>query len=80
VYMDDMITKYKEKEDHIQALRKRFKRLWKYRLKLNPTKCTLKVKFGKLLEFMVSNKGTKIDPNKVMVIQQMLTPKTGREV
>jgi hypothetical protein len=30
VYMDDMITKTKEEENHIQTLKKLFKRLRKY--------------------------------------------------
>jgi hypothetical protein len=42
VYVDDMIAKSKEGEDHVNVLRK-------YELKLNPAKCLFGVKFGKLL-------------------------------
>jgi Iap family predicted aminopeptidase len=38
VYMDDMIAKSKNEEDHVQVLRKLFDRLRKYQLKLNPAK------------------------------------------
>ena len=40
VYMDDMIAKSKTEEEHLVNLRKLFKRLPKYRLRLNPAKCT----------------------------------------
>jgi len=37
VYVDDMITKSKTEEEHLVNLRKLFKRLRKYQLRLNPT-------------------------------------------
>jgi hypothetical protein len=49
-YVDDMITKSKDEENHIPALKKLFERLRKYQLKLNPVKCTFGVKSGKLLD------------------------------
>jgi uncharacterized protein YdhG (YjbR/CyaY superfamily) len=45
-------------------------------LKLNPAKCTFGVKTGKLLGFVVSDKGIEVDPDKVKVIQVMPAPKT----
>ena len=54
VYVDDMIVKSKDYEGHILALRKFFERIWFYKLRLNPKKCTFGVTFGKLLGFMVS--------------------------
>ena len=36
VYVDDMIAKSREGESHLTKLRKLFKRLRKYQLKLNP--------------------------------------------
>jgi hypothetical protein len=39
VYVDDIFAKSKKREDHEQELKKLFERLWKFRLKLNPTKC-----------------------------------------
>jgi hypothetical protein len=49
VYMDDMIAKSKDEENHIPALKKLFERLRKYQLKLNLAKCIFGVKSGKLL-------------------------------
>ena len=41
VYVDDMIVKSKDRGYHIINLRKFFKRINKYRLKLNPPKVYL---------------------------------------
>jgi hypothetical protein len=64
VYVDDMIAKSKEGEDHVKVLRKLFERLRKYELKLNPAKCLFGVKSGKLLGFVVSGEGIEVDPDK----------------
>ena len=79
VYVDDMITKNKEEEDHINVLRKLFKRLQKFQLKLNPEKCTFRVTSGKLLGFIVSQQGIEIDPEKVKAIVNLPPPKTFKE-
>ena len=65
VYVDDMIAKSQEEEEHITNLKKLFERLRKFQLKLNPAKCTFGAIFEKLLGFVVSKKGIEIDPNKV---------------
>ncbi|PKI51799.1 hypothetical protein CRG98_027847 [Punica granatum] len=44
VNVDDMIAKSKEGEDHLVNLKRLFDRLKKYKLRLNPAKCTLGVK------------------------------------
>ena len=54
VYVDDMIAKSKTEEEHLVNLQKFFERLHKYRLRLNPAKCTFGVKSGKLLGFIIS--------------------------
>ena len=43
VYVDDMIAKSRTEEEHLVNLRKLFKLLRKYRLRLNPAKCTFRV-------------------------------------
>jgi hypothetical protein len=75
-----MIVKSREGENHVQILKKLFERLRKYNLRLNPTRCSFEVKSGKLLEFVVSDKGIKVDPNKVKAIQSMPPPKTEKDV
>jgi hypothetical protein len=72
--MDDMIAKSKEREDHCQNLRKLFERLRRYSLKQNHVKCSFGVKFRKLLGFVMSSQGIKVDPYKVKTIQTMSAP------
>ncbi|XP_040942261.1 uncharacterized protein [Gossypium hirsutum] len=69
VYVDDMIAKSKMEDEHVQVLRKLFLRLRKFQLKLNPAKCTFGARLGKLLGFIVSEKGIEIDPDKVKAVK-----------
>ena len=68
MYVDDVIVKSKKENNHVQVLRKLFERLRKYKLRLNPTKCSFGVKSRKLLGFVVSNRVVKVNSNKVKVI------------
>ena len=68
VYVNDMIVKSKDKGGHIINLRKFFKRIKEYRLRLNPQKCTFGVTTGKLLGFLVSIRGIEVDPSKIKAI------------
>ena len=80
VYMDDMIARSQTEEEHLDHLHKLFERLKKYKLRLDPNKCTFGVRSGKLLDFVISGKGIKVDPTKVKVIQEMPAPCTKKEV
>ena len=68
VYVDDMIAKSRTARDHLVDLRKLFKRLIKYRLRLNPNKCIFVASLGKLLGFIVSQRGIEVDLAKVQAI------------
>ena len=74
VYVDNMIAKYLTKEEHLVHLQKLFERLRKFTLRLDLNKCTSGVRSGKLLGFVVSGKGIKVDPTKVKEIQERLEP------
>ena len=80
VYVDDMIAKSKQWKDHVEVLRKLFKRLRKYKLRLNPNKCVFGAKSSKLLGFVVNSKGIEIDPSKIKAIYDLKTPSTVKEV
>ena len=80
VYVDDMIVKSEDLERHILALRKFFERIWFYKLRLNPKKCTFGVTSQKLLGFMVSQWGIKVDPNKIKAIVEMKPSRTENEI
>ena len=75
VYVDDMIGKSRTEEEHVTYLLKLFRRLRQYKLRLNPSKCTFDVRSGKLLGFIVSQKGIEVDPDKVKAIREMPSPK-----
>lgn len=62
VYIDDIIAKSHTARDHLVDLRKLFKRLIKYRLRLNHNKCVFGASSGKLLGFIVSQSGVDVDP------------------
>jgi len=76
VYVDDIIAKSKSEEEHLVNLSKLFERLKKFKLRLNPEKCTFGVRSGKLLGFIVSRKGIEVDPDKVLGIFEMSHPCT----
>ena len=58
---------------------KLIQRLRKYKLRLNHNKCTFGVRSGKLLGFIVSEKGIKVDPAKGKAIHEMHAPKTKKQ-
>ena len=80
VYVDDMIVKSKDRESHTVNLRKFFERIKKYRLRLNPQKCTFRVTAGKLFGFLVSNRGIKVNPSKIKAILEMPPSRSEKEI
>ena len=76
VYVDDMIVRSQTEEEHLDHLQKLFDRLTTYKLRLNLKKCTFRVRSGKLLGFIVSDKGIQVDHAKVKSIQEMPAPRT----
>ena len=77
MYVNDMLVKSKEEENHLDDLRKTFNTLKQYNMKLNPSKC---LSLGKFLGFMVSQRGIEANPEKVRAILEMSSPKTVKEV
>ena len=80
VYVDDMIVKPKDREGHILALQKFFERIHFYKLRLNSNKCTFGMTSEKLLGFIVSQRGIKVDPKKIKAIVEMKPPRTEKEI
>ena len=80
MYVDNIVAKSKEGESHVVVLKKLFERLRKYKLRLNLAKCVFQASARKLLGFIVSKDGIKVDPDKIKAIQEMPTLKTGKEV
>ena len=80
VYVDDMIVKSRDRVDHLAALQTFFERIKRFRLRLNPKKCTFRVTSGKLLGHIVSEWGIEVDLKKIRAILGMPAPRTEREI
>ena len=80
VYVDDMLVKSKDKADHLDDLEETFDTLHKYNMKLNPAKGVFVVALGKLLGFMVSQRGIEANLDKVKAIIEIKSPRTVNEV
>ena len=53
-----------------------FERCKKYKLRMNPVKCTFRVSAGKFLGFLIHHKGISVDPAKATTITTMKRPTT----
>ncbi|RDX78896.1 hypothetical protein CR513_40746, partial [Mucuna pruriens] len=62
VYVDDMVVKSKATDNHWESLGRVFEILRKYRLRLNPTKCSFGVQAGKFLGYMLTERGIEANP------------------
>ena len=80
VYVDDMITKSKNPNEHVEHLEETFKLLRKYKMKLNPEKCAFGVESEKFLGFMVSHRGIEANPENIQAIMQMRSPRNLKEI
>jgi hypothetical protein len=79
-YVDDVVIKTKDSDNLIADLEETFSSLRRFRWKLNPTKCVFGVPLGKLLGFIVSNRGIKANPVKISAITDMGAPATIKDV
>jgi hypothetical protein len=64
VYIDDVVITTRKEESLISDLAETFDNLNRYKLKLNPTKCSFSVSAGQLLGFLVSARGNRSKPRK----------------
>ena len=71
VYVDDMLVKSQCEDDHLDDLRETLDTLRSYNMKLNLNKCTFGVTAGKFLGFMVSQRGIKVNPEKIQAIMEL---------
>ena len=72
-YVGNVVVKTKTQDQFITDLEETFNSLRKFRWKLNPTKCVFGVPSGKLLGFIVSNRGIEANLEKINAIMAMDT-------
>jgi hypothetical protein len=65
MYIDDLVITTRKEESLITDLRETFDNLDRYKLKLNPTKCSFGIPTGQLLGFLVSARGIEANPEKI---------------
>ena len=74
------MVKSREKETLIDDLKETFDNLRVYKKMLNPPKCVFGVPAGKLLCFLVSNRGIEANPEKIKAITSLAKPKCINDV
>jgi hypothetical protein len=73
-YLDDFPVHSIHRVDHPMHLRAIFVHFRFYRIRLNPHKCVFCIESGRLLSFIVSRHGIRVDPIKVEAILNLPPP------
>jgi hypothetical protein len=79
-YVDDVVVKTRNSSTLIDDLEETFASLREYRWKLNPNKCIFGVPSGKLLGFIISQRGIETNPEKISAITSMKAPTSIKDV
>jgi hypothetical protein len=74
VYIDDVVITTRKEESLISDLKETFDNLNRYKLKLNPTKCSFGVSVRQLLGFLVSARGIEANQEKIQAILKIGKP------
>ena len=78
VYLDDLTSHSRLRVCHPYNLRLVFERCHHYQVRLNSHKCIFCVTVGRLLGFIVSKEGIRVDPLKFEAILQLSPPRNIR--
>ena len=70
-YVDDTLAKSKKRDTHLDDLEVILDCMEQFRLRLNRKKCAFGVTFGKLLGFIILEKGIEVDLEKAQAIMDM---------
>ena len=79
-YVDDVVVKTKHVETLIDDLWLMFDNLRTYDIRLNPEKCVFDIPAGKLLSFIVSDRGIEANPAKIRALSQLDIPKDLKQI
>ncbi|KAK1631514.1 hypothetical protein QYE76_005829 [Lolium multiflorum] len=74
LYIENIVITTKQGSSLIDDLKETFDNLDRFRLKLNPTKCSFGVPAGELLGYLVSARGIEANPEKIQAIVTMRKP------
>ena len=79
-YVDDIVIKTRHVKTLIDDLHLTFDNLRAYDIKLNPEKCVFGIPAGKLLGFIVSNRGIEANPAKIRALSQVDIPRDLKQI
>ena len=80
VYIDDMVIKSKEADQHLRDIDECFQVFQSYKMRLNPAKCAFGVSSGQFLGHIVIKRGIEANPTQLEFISGLDTPKSVRDV
>ena len=80
IYIEDIVVKSKKAIEHVNHLRKIFKRMRHHQLKLNPLKCAFGVQVGNFIGFLVHQRRVEVNRNKAKAIISMKAPQNKKEL
>src|SRR3954471_132925 len=80
VYVDEIAVMSKNKETLISDLEETFANLRKFNMMLNPKKCFFGIPAGKLLGFIMSERGIEVNRDKIKAILNITRPTRLKDV
>ena len=80
IYIDNMVVKSKVESEHVNDLGNIFAILRKHKLRLNASKCSFGVGFGKFLGYMVTHHRIEVNPDQIKAINNLQPPRNPKEV
>lgn len=80
IYIDDTLSEERSETEHLQTLRKIFKRMREYNFYLSKENCELCKPHVEFLEHILSKRGVHTDPNKVTAIRIIQRPQIVTEL
>lgn len=80
IYIDDVVVKSGDYDEHLADLKEALECTRKYSLKMNPNKCAFGVSAGEFLGFMVHEKGIEIGKKSIDAINKVVAPTNKTEL
>ena len=80
IYIGDMMVKSKLESEHVNDLGNIFKILRSHKLHLNASKCSFGIGSGKFLGYMVTHHRIEVNPDQIMEINILQSPRNPKEV
>nr|GEV62347.1 reverse transcriptase domain-containing protein [Tanacetum cinerariifolium] len=80
VYVDDLVIKSHTEAEMMRDVEETFRTLRKVYMKLNPKKCSFRLAEGVFLGYIITPEGIKPCSNKTVVVLQLPSPRTIKEV